>query len=373
MSIFLSSGEASGDHYTANIAKALRRSGCEHELWGMVSVESREAGVRCVWNGEKLQLMGLTEIFSSIPKILILLNEVVERIIEEKPAAVIVADSPDYHLRLLEKLRRRGYGGRVFYISPPTVWAWRSWRTKELRRNVDECLPLFKFEHEFLLSRGCNSHWIGHPFVGEFSNVERKRCPRLSVEEGNIVAFLPGSRQSEVNSLLPIMEPAARELSALGWRPVFSVAPGMNQEIRAEMIMHLKAEGFDYYEGPGRDLLRAAVCSVAASGTITMEALLVDNYQVVVYKMNALSALVAKLFVNTEYYAMTNILYGSQIFPELLQKNATAKNIVRCVLEWLDGSEAFRSGIRGKMREARYKLGCTGAYDFWAGRVMGAV
>lgn len=339
----------------------------------MVSVESCEAGVRCIWESAKLQLMGLTEIISSVPKILRLLNEVAGRIMEENPSAVIVADSPDYHLRLLKKLRRFGYKGKVFYISPPTVWAWRSWRTNELKRNVDECLPLLEFEHKFLLAHGCNSYWIGHPFVAEFQDEENHGRLELAAEKDKLIAFLPGSRRNEVNSLLPIMEPAARELAGLGWRPVFSVAPGMEHKIRSEMISRLKTAGFEYYEGAGRDLLRSSACSVAASGTITVEALLTDNYQVVTYKLNALSALVARLFIKTKYYAMANILYGSRIFPELMQENATSENIVHSVREWLGGDETFRCGIREKMSEARHMLGCSGAYDFWARRVMEAV
>lgn len=372
MSIFLSSGEASGDHYTANLALALRRVGYDGELWGMGSGESNAAGIRCDWEGEQLQLIGLTEIFSSVPNIFRLMNEVVERILKEKPRAVIVADSPDYHLRLLWRLRRRGYRGRIFYISPPTVWAWRSWRTRELKSNADVCLPLFEFEHEFLLSRGCNSYWAGHPFVEEFMDEGRCRYapPRQLDGRDGVIAFLPGSRHSEVSALLPVMGRAARELASRGWLPIFSVAPGLNSHARANMLETLRREGFEYYEGAGRDLLRTSVCSVAASGTITVEALLLGRYQVVAYRLNPLSALVARLIVKTRYYAMANILAGSQVFPELLQERATAPNIVAAVLGWLDGGPDFRAAAMEKMREARGKLGRAGAYDFWAGRVM---
>ena len=144
MSIFISSGEASGDHYTARLAMKLRERGYSGDIWGMGGVESRNAGVRAEWNGERLQLLGLTEVFSAIPSILALRREMVERIIERAPEAVVVCDSPDYHMRLIAKLRARGYRGKIFYLSPPTVWAWRSGRANDLRRDVAECLPLFK-------------------------------------------------------------------------------------------------------------------------------------------------------------------------------------------------------------------------------------
>ena len=110
----------------------LRERGYSGDIWGMGGVESRNAGVRAEWNGERLQLLGLTEVFSAIPSILALRREMVERIIERAPEAVVVCDSPDYHMRLIAKLRARGYRGKIFYLSPPTVWAWRSGRANDL-------------------------------------------------------------------------------------------------------------------------------------------------------------------------------------------------------------------------------------------------
>ena len=229
----------------------LRERGYSGDIWGMGGVESRNAGVRAEWNGERLQLLGLTEVFSAIPSILALRREMVERIIERAPEAVVVCDSPDYHMRLIAKLRARGYRGRIFYLSPPTVWAWRSGRANDLRRDVDECLPLFKFEHDYLLSRGCASAWRGHPLLEEYNH--RAETPDLGVdyEPGKLVAFLPGSRGSEIKSLLPIMEEAASALGSMGWQPVFSVAPGLNPTVRSEMIRRFSEKGIRHYDGPG--------------------------------------------------------------------------------------------------------------------------
>lgn len=249
MSIFISSGEASGDHYTANLAKRLRAGGYSGDIWGMGGVESREAGIRVEWHGERLQLLGLTEVISAIPSILALRNEMVERILTESPEAVIVCDSPDYHMRLISKLRSRGYRGRIFYISPPSVWAWRSGRANDLRRNVDECLPLFKFEHEYLLSRGCISHWRGYPLAEEFRRLAAEPSPLDgSFDRERLVAFLPGSRRSEVTALLPMMREAAAVLAERGWQPVFSVAPGLNPAVRDGMIEEFTKDGVLFYD-----------------------------------------------------------------------------------------------------------------------------
>lgn len=140
MSVFLSSGEASGDHYTVSVARALRRLGYDGDIWGMGGREPREAGVRIEWPGEDLQLIGIAEVLSSIPSLFRRLNEMADMIMHEGPKCVVIADSPDFNIPLVRKLRSKGYKGKVF-TSLPTVWAWRSGCVKIIASAVDECLP----------------------------------------------------------------------------------------------------------------------------------------------------------------------------------------------------------------------------------------
>lgn len=371
MSIFVSSGEASGDHYTANLARRLRANGYAGDIWGMGGIESRESDIDVEWHGERLQLLGLTEVLSAIPSILALRREMVERILERAPKAVVVCDSPDYHMRLIAKLRSRGYKGRIFYISPPTVWAWRSSRADDLRRDVDECLPLFKFEHEYLLSRGCSSGWIGHPLLEEHrAGVSPELCEEYS--GGRTVAFLPGSRGSEIKALLPMMEETAEALAERGWRPVFSIAPGLNPSVKEEMTLRFADKGIEHYDGPGGRLMASSACAVGASGTITVESLLLGCYMVVTYRLNPISAFVARRVIKTKYFAMANILAGCEMFPELLQEKATADNLTASALAWLEDGGGFRERTREIMNRARLTLGEAGVYDFWSRRIMEA-
>ena len=129
MSIFLSSGEASGDHYTASVARELRKLGYEGDIWGMGGKEPREAGVRVEWPGEELQLMGIAEVLTSIPSLYRQLNDMADRVMEEGPESVVIADSPDFNIPLIRKLRSRGTK-EEYITSPPSVWAWRSGRVK---------------------------------------------------------------------------------------------------------------------------------------------------------------------------------------------------------------------------------------------------
>ncbi len=371
----MSSGEASGDHYAAQLTKTLRASGYSGDIWGMGGIESRTAGLRAEWHGERLQLLGFTEVLSAIPSIFALRNDMVERIMDAAPNVVIVVDSPDYHMRLISKLRSRGYKGKIFYISPPAVWAWRSSRAEDLKERVDECLPLFQFEHDYLKSRGCRSFWTGYPMLEEFTPEASalQLPPKRLTEDERLVAFLPGSRASEVKSLLPIMEGAADKLSKRGWHPVFSIAPGLNPKVRDMLLEKFKSDGTDYYEGPGRDLMASARCAVGASGTITVESLLLSCYMIVTYKVNPISAMLARMIISTEHFAIANILAGSEMFPEFLQHRATEENILNGALKWLEGGEDFTASVKAQMEKTRKTLGVPGVYKNWTDRILEAV
>ena len=374
MSVFLSSGEASGDHYTASVARALRRLGYEGDIWGMGGREPGEAGVRIEWHGEELQLLGIAEVLSSIPSLFRRLNEMADRIMEKGPKCVVIADSPDFNIPLVRKLRSKGYKGKVFYISPPTVWAWRSSRVKTIASAVDECLPLFRFEHEFLLKNGCSSYWTGHPMTEELSDREAlaANLPEDLRNDKKLVAFLPGSRKVEINNLMPIMEQVACQVKDKGWHPVFSIAPGLKEKKRIMMKEHLEARKFDIYTGPGRDLLAAASCAVAASGTVAVEAMMLGCYMVVAYKLSSLSAFVARLLVKTRYFTIPNILLNAEMFPELMQSKATPENMFRETMKWLQSDDKTKAEIVREIDLARKMLGETGVYESWAKRIMGA-
>lgn len=375
MSIFLSSGEASGDHYIASVAETLRKMGHDGDLWGMGGKETKKAGVRIEWPGEELQLLGIAEVIPALPSLFKLLNEMADRIMQRKPQSVVIADSPDFNIRLVQKIRLRGYRGKIFYISPPTVWAWRSGRVKKIAAVVDECFPLFRFEHEFLLEKGCNSYWKGHPMIEEFSDKKAlaAKLPESYKNKGNLIAFLPGSRGVEIKNLLPVMEIVASELRVKGWHPVFSIAPGLNERKKSYIRERLQAGNFDVYTGRGRDLLATSCCSIAASGTVAVEAMMLGSYMVITYKLNPLSAFIARRLVKTPYYTIPNILLKAELFPELMQEEATAENILEEVLKWLNGDDETKQYIYKKMDLARNMLGETGVYESWAGRIMGRV
>jgi lipid-A-disaccharide synthase len=377
-SVFVSAGEVSGDHYAASAARALKSKGFHGRIYGLCGEESRTGGIiEALWNNDILHLMGISEVFGAIGAIWNLLGELKRNILKTRPDAVVVADSPDFHLPLVRSLRRNGYAGKIFYIAPPSVWAWRKYRARTLAKYVDVCFPLFAFEHDALTARGCDSRWMGHPLVEEFINPDIKRGEVVKNITGSpvgdraIAALLPGSRRSEIEPLYPVLSALYRLLDANGAAPVFSVAPGLSAAARKFLTGRLAASGERYYEGPGRRLMGAADVVVGASGTATAEALLLRRYMVVMYKVSFFSGVVGRLLLRGVKFALPNILAGEYFYPELLQKRATAENAMACASDWLNESARRREERTRAMDELAAKMGRPGAAAFWAEQILG--
>lgn len=360
MKILVSSGEASGDHLAATLVTALKERVPRLDAWGMGGRESRNCGMRVEWASEELQLMGIGEVLSSIPRLLRLKHEICRRVCEEKPVAVVVVDSPDFHIPLLRQLRQSGYGGKIVYLAPPQVWAWRRGRTAFLRENCDLCLPLFDFENDFLASSGVRSTWAGHPFVDEFPNPEGKGGPG---NRGRRVALLPGSRASEIRRLLPVLEETAGILEDKGFEPVISIAPGLDSRERERLVEALSRFRTD--AGDGRTLMGNSCCVIGASGTAAVEAMMMDLFMIVLYRASLSSEVAYKLFVKTPHISIPNHLAGCRLYPELVQGGARTSGIMEHFDDyWAD--ERKRKIFHERLKIARSRMGKPGAGSFWA-------
>ena len=364
-SLFLSCGEASGDHYAALLVRSLRSSGYTGTIWGMLGDQGAAAGGEDRWSSGSLSLMGISEVLGAIPRLLGLKREIVRTILDRDPAGVMVIDSPDFHIPLIRDLRSRGYQGKIFYLAPPTVWAWRKGRADLLARYCDLCFPLFGFERDFLELREVSCRWFGHPLadLGERTSpaaIDRKGFPKVA-------ALLPGSRRSEVRRILPVLAETAGLLEKRGYLPVFSMSAGLDAETVTMMREVLKDR--EIFEGPGAELMAASDMVVGASGTAAVEALILRKFMIVLYRASTSSWIAWKLLVRTPWISVPNILAGEEIYPELLQSKATARNIAGHLDVFLgEGEEKKR--IEEGMERAATSLGGKDAPQGWAKSIM---
>lgn len=364
-SLFIGCGEASGDHYASLLTGALRSAGFGGDIWGVLGPLGRAAGGNALWNSDSLSLMGVSEVIEAIPRLIRLKNDIADEIVRRAPSGVVVIDSPDFNIPLLRRLKKKGYGGRIFYLAPPTVWAWRQGRAGTLRDLCDVCFPLFAFERDFLESRGVGCRWFGHPLVREMQDI---RPPGIEKQGGKkIAALLPGSRRSETRSLLPVLLEVAEGISGLGLMPVFSAAQGLESEAASELGR--ACEGWDIFEGPGAELMSASEIVIGSSGTAAVEALILRKHMIVLYRASWISWLAYRLFVKTPWISIPNILAGEEIFPELLQSDATSSRILREAERYLSGPWE-KERTRSLMEKAVRMLGDGDVPGGWADSIL---
>lgn len=367
-SLFVSCGEVSGDRYSGLLVHALKDMGFEGEIWGMMGPQGSSAGGNPQWDCSSLSLMGITEVLGAVPRLWALKGKIADEVIRRSPLGVVVIDSPDFHIPLLRTLRKRGYSGRIFYIAPPTVWAWRRGRARPLAACCDICFPLFDFERAFLEEHGVSCRWYGHPLSCETRNT----IPAdLGHGDGRkVIALLPGSRRSEVHRLLPMMLRAAKGISDRGFRPVFSVAPGLDGETASFIRGNCDPE--EIYEGKGTELMAASEMVIGASGTAAVEALILEKYMVVLYSASFSSWLVYKTFVRTPFISIPNILAGRPLFPELLQSDVSPGKILEKFDLYMGNSDQ-REALEARIREVASSLNGGNAAAGWAGAIMEAL
>ncbi|MBQ7193648.1 MAG: lipid-A-disaccharide synthase, partial [Synergistaceae bacterium] len=321
------------------------------------------------WSYEELKLMGLLEIIPAIPRIILLKNKITRDVHSVNPDAVILIDCPDFHLRLAHSLRKSGYSGKIISLIPPTVWAWRAGRVKNLRRDFDFCLPLFSFEHEFLLNNGVKSLWKSHPLVHELEGVKVSESFTKRFGRERIIALMPGSRRYDIRFHLEILIGTAKILGTLGYLPVFSIATGLSADLADELRERVSESGFEFWESSGRELMLGSEAVAGVSGTVSVEAMILRRYMVVIYNMRRLNYAILKRLVHVKNISIPNMLTGRQVYPELLCNEATPERIVNELERYLNDKNERRE-IDDELSEARSLMGKGNTAEFWAETVL---
>ena len=370
--LLISAGEASGDMYAARLASALRARR-DVRLFGMGGPRMREAGVETVVDCSEVSLVGLTEVARKMPA----LNRAWRRLMAEtrrrRPPFAILTDFPGFHLHLSRALKRKGV--RNIYFICPQFWAWRPRRVNLVRRRFIRGLCIFPFEVEFYQRAGVPVDWIGHPLVGEvratLSRAEFAAKHGLDANPARpIIALLPGSRPGELAQHMPrLIESAARLRSAEnGSRRQFvlALAAGMGRsQIGAHLASHPDVT-ISVIENDTYNTLGAADLAIVSSGTATVEAALIGVPMLVIYRVAATTAWVARRLVRTPFFAMVNLIAGKRVVPELIQDDFTPERLVQ-EAERLLGSADARAEMRNNLALVRERLGPPGAIERAAG------
>jgi lipid-A-disaccharide synthase len=342
MHVAMVAGELSGDLLGAGLIAALRARYPQARFSGIGGPEMLAQGFHTVAPLERLAVMGLVEVLSHLPELLRIRRALHQHWLADPPQVFVGIDAPDFNLGLERRLRARGVP-TVHYVSP-SVWAWRPWRVRKIARAVSLMLTLLPFEAAFYRDHGVPVRHVGHPLADAIPLRSDPLLARRSLHldwpaEAKVVALLPGSRLGEISRLGPVFLETARWLHAR--RPELRfLIPAATRRLH-EVLTALRDQSapalpLALVQGHSRAAMAAADVVLLASGTATLEAMLLKRPMVVAYRVAPATAWIARRLLTVSHFALPNLLAGRELVPEFIQEAATAANLGPAVLRWLD-------------------------------------
>ena len=339
MRIGIVAGEASGDLLAADLMQAIRARVPDVRFEGIAGPLMQAAGCQVLFPAEKLAVMGLVEVLGHLPELLRIRRSLRRHFLDNPPDLFIGVDAPDFNLALERKLKRAGIP-TVHYVSP-SVWAWRQHRLSGIGKSVDLMLTLFPFEAELYHARNIPARFVGHPLADRIPEHCQRRAVRLALklpERGRILALLPGSRRSEVSRLAEPFLGAAlwlrRQLPDLQF-----IAPLATKATREQFEAIRRRVAPDLpltiLEGQSREAMCAADTVLLASGTATLECLLLKRPMVVAYRLSPVTYWLARRLLTVPYYSLPNNLAGRMLVPEITQQEVTPERLGEALLGYL--------------------------------------
>lgn len=343
MRIGIVAGESSGDLLGAGLIQAIKAQVPDASFEGIAGPHMIEAGCEALFPSEKLSIFGLVDAFAHYRELRGIRAQLRDHFIAQKPDVIVGIDVPDFNLGLLEQCHAAGIP-TVQYVSPQ-VWAWRRYRIKKIARSVDRVLTLFPFEAAFYEQHQVPVTFVGHPFADKIPLATDKNAARLNLglpETGPIIALLPGSRISEMKYLARSFLDTARWCYERNSELHF-VVPLANPMVREVFESCLQETDTDLpvtvIDGKARETMGAADAILMASGTATLEAMLIKRPMVVAYRMAWLNHLILKAWSHVKHFSLPNLLAGSSLVPECIQKEASPEKMGQYLLDYIEKPE----------------------------------
>jgi lipid-A-disaccharide synthase len=331
MKLYFVAGEASGDNHGAELMRALRDRDSRLRFFGRGGPKMRAlAGEEFRDWIDEAAVVGLWEVLKRYGFFRREFDSTICEIAALKPDAVILIDYPGFNLRLARALRKQDPAFKIIYYVSPQVWAWNQRRVNSMARSIDLMLCIFPFEPQFYERAGLRAFFVGHPMAS-------LRPGREDERDRNLVALFPGSRQREVNKVLPIMLAAADRLLRSHPQLRFEIAAASDSlAVSIRSAIKNNAEKFSIRVGQARDLMMQAGVGMIASGTATLEAALSRLPFVLIYRVAWLTYFAARLVVKVKWLGMPNVLANREIVSEFIQHRARPAQITRAVIRLLD-------------------------------------
>ncbi len=365
--ILIVAAEASSALYAQRLLEHWQSRDLKFRAFGIGSQAMEQLGFERLGRSEELAVVGLTEVISHWGQIKSAFHALVDAAKTRKPKVALLLDYPDFNLRLAKQLKKQGV--KVVYYISPQVWAWRTSRVKTIKKWIDKMLVLFPFEVNFYRQHEVDVEFVGHPLLDELNpelmqkDWQDYQRSRYGIKSGEVLlALMPGSRKSELNHHLEDQIRAAEEMTRTrpNLRVALLVAPTFSTEELRSRLPRTSLPLILMKEDPFKMIAMADVV-LCASGTATLMVGLLAKPMVIMYRMNPVTAFLAKRFVKaTRFFGLINLVMDQLVVPELFQDQAKISDLVRELAPLVDQSE-LRSEKQKSLLDSRNRLGSSGA------------
>ena len=345
--IFILTGEPSGDKLASAVISKLKKNNSNIEYLSVGGTHLNLLGVKSIYDLKEITYIGFTSVIMNIFKIKKKIDETVNKIIEFKPDVLFSVDSPDFTLRVAEKVKKINPNIKTIHFVAPQVWIWREGRIKKFKSFLDHVLLLFPFEKKYFEKENIKSTFTGHPLL-ENGNKDKIDISQIIKDHKKIISIFPGSRKSELDIHLPILIDFIKMMNKK-YNDIFYVfhsTPEFNNLTQKKLIKEdLKNCASISDEKIKSEILKSSIFAVAKSGTVSLEICNAKIPSIIFYKMNFINFLIVKMLVNVKYANVINIAAEDEVIPELIQSNCNSKNIFNKVTTYLNDNHLMQNQI----------------------------
>ncbi|WP_075506667.1 lipid-A-disaccharide synthase [Candidatus Pelagibacter communis] len=345
--IFVLTGEPSGDKLASTLISRLKLENSEIEYLSVGGTHLKKLGINSIYDLKEITYLGFTSVLLNIFRINSKINKTVEEIVKFNPDILLSVDSPDFTLRVAEKVKKINSNIKTIHYVAPQVWVWRKNRVKKIKKFIDHILLLFEFEKKYFDEENINNTFVGHPLI-EINQNNKTIIDNILPKNKKIISIFPGSRNSETNVLLPILLDFIKLMNKKYNEYFFYIHA--TEENKSLILEHVKKYNFDNIdivsdENIKSEILSKSIFAVSKSGTVSLQICNFNVPSIIIYKLSFVNFMIFKMLVNVKFANIINIINDREVIPELLQKECNADEIYRSVIYFLKNPELMKKQV----------------------------
>jgi len=345
--IFILTGEPSGDKLASEVIFKLKKNNPNIEYLSVGGSNLKNLGIKSIFDLKDITYLGFTSVLLNIFKIRKKINSTVDEIIKFDPDILFSVDSPDFTMRVAEKVKKLNPKIKTIHYVAPQVWVWRENRVKKIKNFIDHILLLFDFEKKYFDKENIKNTFVGHPLIETKKNVKTNLDNFISKDK-KIISIFPGSRKSETTVLLPILLDFIKLMNKKNFTYSFVFhSTNENKEFILNYIKDKKIENLNVISDDDvkSQILSNSVFAICKSGTISLQVCNANIPSIIIYKLNFINFMIFKFLVNVKFANIINIINNREIIPELLQSECNADEIFKSVNYFLKKPDLIKNQL----------------------------